>query len=53
MIDRDRGAPADPHAPKDTDESRNPVDVAEARERRADDIIRRKQEERVRSAIKS
>jgi hypothetical protein len=29
------------------------VDVAEARERRADDIIRRKQEERVRSAIKS
>ena len=53
MIDRDRAAPADPHAPADTETSENPVDVAEARERRADDIIRRKQEERVRSAIKT
>ncbi len=51
MIDRDRGA--DPEAPADADQSGDPVDVAEARERRADDIIRRKQEDRVRSAIQS
>ena len=53
MIDRDRGAPTDPPAAADTDKSGEPVDVAEARERRADDIIRRKQEERVRSAIQT
>ena len=53
MIDRDRGAPADPNASADPDTSADPVDVAEGRERRADDIIRRKQEERVRSAIQN
>jgi len=53
VSDRDRGAPTGRNAPPGDDESGDPVDVAEARERRADDIIRRKQEERVRSAIKS
>jgi phospholipid/cholesterol/gamma-HCH transport system ATP-binding protein len=59
VIDRDRGAPADPadaarsNAPDDTPPARESVDVAEARERRADDIIRRKREARVLSAIQS
>ena len=53
MIDRDRGAAADPDAPNDADRSADPVDVADARARRADDVIRRKQEARVRSAIQT
>ena len=48
MIDRDRGT-----APSSTeDEERSdPSAETETRDRRADDVIRRKQEERVRSAI--
>jgi phospholipid/cholesterol/gamma-HCH transport system ATP-binding protein len=53
VIDRDRGGPADASAPADVDRSRESVKVVEARDRRADDVIRRKQEARVRSAIQS
>jgi len=53
VIDRDRGAPADSDAPSDAHESRDSVDVADSRDRRADDVIRRKQEARVRSAIQT
>ena len=50
MIDRERGTAADPDI---TDEADRVPDVAEpeSRDRRADDVIRRKQEARVRSAI--
>jgi len=53
VIDRDRGAPSEPDAPNDTERSREPVDVADGRDRRADDVIRRKQEARVLSAIQT
>jgi phospholipid/cholesterol/gamma-HCH transport system ATP-binding protein len=50
VIDRERGTAADPDI---TDEADRVPDVAEpeSRDRRADDVIRRKQEARVRSAI--
>ena len=53
MIDRDRGAPADHDAPTEPDRSSESVDIAESRDRRADDVIRRKQEARVLSAIQT
>ena len=49
MIDRDRGAAAS--STEDEERSDQPAETTETRDRRADDVIRRKQEERVRSAI--
>jgi phospholipid/cholesterol/gamma-HCH transport system ATP-binding protein len=53
VIDRDRGVPTESDAPNDAERSREPVDVADAHARRADDVIRRKQEARVLSAIQT
>jgi phospholipid/cholesterol/gamma-HCH transport system ATP-binding protein len=56
VIDRDRTAPTDATAPlddPDPDRPLEPAEVAEAHVRRSDDVIRRKQEDRVRSAIQS
>lgn len=52
MIDRDRGAPADSKSPPNATDDERP-EVAAARARRAADVIRLKQEARVRSAIQS
>jgi phospholipid/cholesterol/gamma-HCH transport system ATP-binding protein len=54
VIDRDPGAPAEPEA-AETDPDRPPDvnEISEAHERRADDVIRRKQGERIRTAIQS
>ena len=49
MIDRDRGAPAG----ATSDEADDVTDANDERARRADDIIKKKQEERVRSAIQT
>jgi phospholipid/cholesterol/gamma-HCH transport system ATP-binding protein len=49
MIDRDRGTAAS--STEDDERSDQPAEPTETRDRRADDVIRRKQEERVRSAI--
>jgi phospholipid/cholesterol/gamma-HCH transport system ATP-binding protein len=53
VIDRDRAAPADPNAAADADRSPETVEVEDARARRAADVIRLKQEARVRSAIQT
>jgi phospholipid/cholesterol/gamma-HCH transport system ATP-binding protein len=52
MIDRDRGAPADSTPPPNATDD-EPVEVVAARARRSADVIRLKQEARVRSAIQS
>ena len=53
MIDRDRGADSDSPSASERDRKADAVDVAEARQRRAVDVIRKKQEARVRSAIQT
>jgi phospholipid/cholesterol/gamma-HCH transport system ATP-binding protein len=53
MIDRDRAAPPGSPASDEDDRAEVIADAAELRERRADDVIRRKQEDRVRSAIQT
>jgi len=56
VIDNEPGAPSGPAAPPEAPDPSRPLDageIADAHERRADDVIRRKQEERVRTAIQS
>jgi phospholipid/cholesterol/gamma-HCH transport system ATP-binding protein len=56
VTDGDKGAPIGPFAPAPTEDPDRPLDageIAEAHERRADDVIRRKQEDRVRTAIQT
>ena len=50
MIDRERGGAADPATSDEMDRDAD-VDATEAHDRRSGDVIRRKQEARVRSAI--
>ena len=52
MIDRDRGTTAS-SSTEDEERPDTAPDGADPRDRRADDVIRRKQEQRVRSAIQS
>jgi len=54
VIDREQDAPPDPDAPPEVEDPKRPLDageIADAHERRAGDVIRRKQEDRVRTAI--
>ena len=53
MIDRDRGTATGSPASDEDDRPGDAVDIADSRDRRADDVIRRKQEQRVRSAIQT
>ena len=54
MSDRDRNAPIGPPSEVDDDQQSTAVsDAAELRDRRADDVIRRKRQDSVRSAIKT
>jgi phospholipid/cholesterol/gamma-HCH transport system ATP-binding protein len=53
VIDRDRGSQGDGSAPDEAVAPSETVEVADARARRAADIIRQKQEARVRSAIQN
>jgi phospholipid/cholesterol/gamma-HCH transport system ATP-binding protein len=53
VIDRDRGARAESDATNEAERSRESVDIADARDRRAGDVIRRKQQARVLSAIQT
>jgi phospholipid/cholesterol/gamma-HCH transport system ATP-binding protein len=53
MIDRDRTTATDAPAADDKDRSPEEVTIDDPRDRRADDVIRKKQEERVRSAIQT
>jgi phospholipid/cholesterol/gamma-HCH transport system ATP-binding protein len=53
MIDRDRAAASGEPASDEDERAEQIADAAELRERRADDVIRRKQEDRVRSAIQT
>lgn len=53
MIDRDRGAPSGSSTAEDPDRPLDATEIAEAHERRADDVIRKKQEDRARSAIQT
>jgi len=52
MIDRDRGTTASSPA-EEEDNSEPATETPESRDRRADDVIRRKQEDRVRTAIQN
>ena len=49
MMDRDRSTAGPPTEDEERDDQ--PADAVDARDRRADDVIRRKQEQRVRTAI--
>ena len=53
MIDRDRGSAASTPAEDEARPEQAPEIETEAHDRRADDVIRRKQEQRVRSAIQN
>jgi phospholipid/cholesterol/gamma-HCH transport system ATP-binding protein len=53
VIDRDRGAPSGSSTAEDPNRPLDATEIAEAHERRADDVIRKKQEDRARSAIQS
>src|SRR5207342_1999266 len=53
VIDRDRGAPSGSSTAEDPDRPLDATEIAEAHERRADDVILKKQEDRARSAIQT